>query len=70
MATRLKVVFLFLVGCYLLLPGERHDRVVHWSPGLFGWSLRLNLSGLPDGPHDVRTDDDRDACLGGPAAWR
>jgi hypothetical protein len=45
-ATRLKVVFLFLVGCYLLLPGERHDRVIRWPVGLFGWSLRLNLSGL------------------------
>ena len=46
MATRLKVVFLFLVGCYLLLPGERDDRVIRWPVGLFGWSLRLNLSGL------------------------
>jgi hypothetical protein len=46
LATRLKVVFLFLVGCYLLLPGEEHDRVVRWPVGLFDWSLGLNLTGL------------------------
>jgi len=45
-ATRLKVVFLFLVGCYLLLPGEGHDRVIRWPAGRFGWSLGFNLTGL------------------------
>ena len=70
MATRLKVVFLFLVGCYLLLPGERHDRVIRWPVGPLRLVVPAQSLGPQDGPHDVRSDDDRDACLGGPAAWR
>lgn len=45
-ATRLKFVFLLLIGCYLLLPGERYDHVIRRSNGIFGWSVRLNLTGL------------------------
>jgi hypothetical protein len=46
LATRLKVVFLFLIACYLLLPGEKGDHVIHIPLKFPHWSLRLNLTGL------------------------
>jgi hypothetical protein len=46
---RLKWLFLFLIGCYFLLPPERPeavDTIVHWRVPLIGWLLPLNFSGL------------------------
>jgi hypothetical protein len=45
---RLKWLFLFLIGCYTLLPPEHPagDLALHWRvPGL-GWLLPFNLTGL------------------------
>src|SRR5262249_17340030 len=45
----LKWLFLFLIGCYVLLPPEypgAGDTVLHWRVPLIGWPLPLNLSGL------------------------
>jgi hypothetical protein len=46
---RLKWLFLFLIGCYLLLPPEypgAGDTILHWRVPLIGWLLPLNLDGL------------------------
>ncbi|TMJ39900.1 MAG: hypothetical protein E6G86_13885, partial [Alphaproteobacteria bacterium] len=46
---RLKWLFLFLIGCYVLLPAESPgagDFVVHWRVPLFDWLVPLNLTGL------------------------
>src|ERR1051326_8380865 len=46
---RLKWLFLFLIGCYLLLPPEypgAGDTILHWRVPLVGWLLSLNLNGL------------------------
>ncbi len=45
---RLKWLFLFLIGCYTLLPPEHpaEDLALHWRvPGL-GWLLPFNVTGL------------------------
>ena len=44
--TRLKGVFLFLIGCYLLLPGKEGSEVFSLPLGVFDWALDLNLTGL------------------------
>ena len=47
-AWRLKWLFLFLIGCYTLLPPEHpaEGPVLHWQvPGL-GWPLPFNVTGL------------------------
>jgi hypothetical protein len=47
-AWRLKWLFLFLIGCYTLLPAENpaEDLVLHWRvPGL-GWLFPFNVTGL------------------------
>jgi hypothetical protein len=47
-AWRLKWLFLFLIGCYTLLPPEHpaEGHVLHWQvPGL-GWQLPFNVTGL------------------------
>jgi len=46
---RLKWLFLFLIGCYVLLPPEHPgagDTIVHWRAPLIGWLVPLNLDGL------------------------
>jgi hypothetical protein len=46
---RLKWLFLFLIGCYVLLPAESPragDFIVHWRVPLFDWLVPLNLAGL------------------------
>jgi hypothetical protein len=44
---RLKWFFLFLSGCYLLLPPESSDDpVLQWQVPFVNWLLPLNLSGL------------------------
>lgn len=46
---RLKWFFLFLVGCYVLLPPESPDAgdiVLRWDLPFVGWRLPLNLTGL------------------------
>ncbi|TMJ64275.1 MAG: hypothetical protein E6G91_22285 [Alphaproteobacteria bacterium] len=46
---RLKWFFLFLIGCYVLLPPESPDAgdlVLHWHLPLLAWQLALNLTGF------------------------
>ena len=46
---RLKWLFLFLIGCYLLLPPESPsagDVVLSWRAPLLDWLVPLNLTGL------------------------
>src|SRR5262245_41361069 len=46
---RLKWLFLFLIGCYVLLPAESPgagDLVMSWRVPLFDWLMPLNLTGL------------------------
>src|SRR5215475_6655628 len=46
---RLKWLFLFLIGCYVLLPAESPaagDLVMRWRVPLFDWLIPLNLTGL------------------------
>ena len=46
---RLKWLFLFLIGCYVVLPAESPgagDFVVHWRVPLFDRLVPLNLTGL------------------------
>src|SRR5262249_52024273 len=46
---RLQWLFLFLVGCYVLLPPEHPgsaDVVLDWRIPLVSWALQLNLTGL------------------------
>jgi hypothetical protein len=46
---RLKWLFLFLIGCYVLLPAENPgggDLVLHWRVPLVDWLVPLNLTGL------------------------
>jgi hypothetical protein len=46
---RLKWLFLFLIGCYFLLPPEHPeagDTIFYWSVPLIGWLLPLNFNGL------------------------
>jgi hypothetical protein len=46
---RLKWLFLFLIGCYVLLPAESPragDFIVHWRVPPFDWLVPLNLAGL------------------------
>src|SRR6266700_1043614 len=46
---RLKWLFLFLIGCYVLLPAENPgagDLVLGWRVPLIGWLLPLNVTGL------------------------
>jgi len=46
---RLKWLFLFLIGCYFLLPPEHPeaaDTIFHWRVPLIGWQLPLNFNGL------------------------
>ena len=46
---RLKWIFLFLIGCYVLLPAESSgaaDFVLDWRAPLVGWLIPLNLTGL------------------------
>jgi hypothetical protein len=46
---RLKWLFLFLIGCYVLLPAESSgpgDFVLHWRAPLLDWLIPLNLTGL------------------------
>jgi hypothetical protein len=46
---RLKWLFLFLIGCYVLLPAENSgagDLVLDWRVPLVDWPLPLNLTGL------------------------
>ncbi len=46
---RLKWLFLFLIGCYVLLPAESPstgDLIMHWRVPLFDWLIPLNLTGL------------------------
>ena len=46
---RLKWLFLFLIGCYVLLPAESPgagDVVLLWRVPLLDWMLPLNLTGL------------------------
>jgi hypothetical protein len=48
-AWRLKWLFLFLVGCYVLLPAESPgagDLVLRWDVPLVDWQLPLNVTGL------------------------
>jgi hypothetical protein len=49
---RLKWLFLFLIGCYFLLPPEHPeagDTIVYWHVPLNGWLVPLNFSGLERG---------------------
>jgi hypothetical protein len=46
MTTRLKFLFLFLIGCYLLLPAPPGDQVIGWALPWVGWTASLNLTGL------------------------
>jgi hypothetical protein len=46
---RLKWLFLFLIGCYFLLPPEHPeagDTILHWRVPWIGWLLPLNFNGL------------------------
>jgi hypothetical protein len=46
---RLKWLFLFLIGCYVVLPAESSgagDFVLHWRVPLVDWLVPLNLTGL------------------------
>ena len=45
---RLKWLFLFLIGCYTLLPPENPaaDLVLHWRVPSFEWLIPFNVSGL------------------------
>jgi hypothetical protein len=46
---RLKWLFLFLIGCYFLLPPEHPeagDTILHWRAPWIGWLLPLNFNGL------------------------
>src|SRR5436309_11571858 len=46
---RLKWLFLFLIGCYVLLPAENPgagDLVLPWRVPLVDWLVPLNLTGL------------------------
>ena len=46
---RLKWLFLFLIGCYVLLPAEAPgagDLVVHWRVPLLDWPIPLHMTGL------------------------
>ena len=46
---RLKWLFLFLVGCYVLLPPEHPgaaDVILDWRIPWVGWALQLNITGL------------------------
>jgi hypothetical protein len=46
---RLKWLFLFLVGCYVLLPPEHPgaaDVILDWRIPWVGWALKLNITGL------------------------
>jgi hypothetical protein len=46
---RLKWLFLFLIGCYVVLPTESSgagDLVLHWRVPLVDWLVPLNLTGL------------------------
>ena len=46
---RLKWLFLFLIGCYVLLPAESpgaSDLILHWRVPLVDWLIPLNLTGL------------------------
>jgi hypothetical protein len=46
---RLKWLFLFLIGCYALLPAENPDAgdlVLRWRVPLIDWLLPLNITGL------------------------
>jgi hypothetical protein len=46
---RLKWLFLFLIGCYFLLPPEHPeagDTILYWRVPLIGWLLPLNFNGL------------------------
>ena len=46
---RLKWLFLFLIGCYFLLPPdhpEAGDTILHWRVPWIGWLLPLNFNGL------------------------
>jgi hypothetical protein len=46
---RLKWLFLFLIGCYVLLPAESPgagDLVLSWRVPLINWLVPLNLTGL------------------------
>ena len=46
---RLKWLFLFLIGCYLLLPTESPgagDLILRWHVPLVDWLIPLNLTGL------------------------
>jgi len=48
-AWRLKWLFLFLIGCYALLPAENpstDDLVLRWRVPLVDWLLPLNITGL------------------------
>jgi hypothetical protein len=48
-AWRLKWLFLFLIGCYVLLPAESPgagDVILPWRVPLFDWVLPLNLTGF------------------------
>ncbi len=44
---RLKWLFLFLIGCYFLLPPEHPgDTILYWRVPLIGWLLPLNFNGV------------------------
>jgi len=46
---RLKWLFLFLIGCYVLLPPEQPGAggtILHWRVPLIGWLAPLNVDGL------------------------
>ncbi|WGS02076.1 energy-coupling factor transporter transmembrane protein EcfT [Bradyrhizobium sp. ISRA443] len=47
-AWRLKWLFLFLIGCYTLLPPEHpaEDLALHWQVPRFGWLVPFNVTGL------------------------
>jgi hypothetical protein len=46
MTTRLRGLFLFLLGCYILLPAPEGNWVVRLSLGFRDWFLPVNLTGL------------------------
>src|ERR1043166_7370841 len=50
---RLKWLFLFLIGCYVLLPSEypgAGDTILHWRVPWIGWLLPLNFNRLHRAP--------------------